>query len=599
MASTGKLCAMVILVCILGPIATGYLLPAGSTEHTGYEQGNPVNITMDLYNNTEPYNATYSGFANNAYMMGSVWRQPLGDSAYYTMPDYVDAGSAAGSIRTYSGTSYTESTLYSTGGGLGQQIDWTIPSSTFGSGNKLMVINWNVGTHIDVTTNQNIYVDGEAVTGPTEGGIRYAQGSEFVQIGTHQYPKTSTFRVTGYGGTVTATYFAASGYASDVSGQYVPAAADTWTDGAQWVNYKENVAADYIFRGESYTLTLHPMLEGIPATMATVTLSRAGATVTAGLQYSTIEPNPDYSLDDLTPDVLVTHSTSTAIGNYRDVLVRLQFDEEGNLEVKASGLMYSAGIALNYESRIINLVDVGEIPKDLGTSRAVPPMAPGDPLPEPEPAITYTLPDNFGGFKLSTAAEKTVIAYGAAATYSAGSYSVIVDNTVKLTDYFPGVTSSAELRSISQYGTAVDLPGMANLPVTDGKITITDTGREQHTVPVRNLTLLAVWNGADYDCYVGEIPIGTSAAPAIGLDGAWLLTAYVFKTTAYTYTTQDWVAGSFNLDESGFCVVGLICAFAAFVVAGLWGRKSGSKVLALMIIAAICGFVYFNLLLEV
>ena len=105
MASTGKLCAMVILVCILGPIATGYLLPAGSTEHIGYEQGNPVNITMDLYNNSEPYDATYSGFANNAYMMSSVWRQPLGGSAYYTMPDYVDAGSSAGSIRTYSGTS--------------------------------------------------------------------------------------------------------------------------------------------------------------------------------------------------------------------------------------------------------------------------------------------------------------------------------------------------------------------------------------------------------------------------------------------------------------------------------------------------------------
>ena len=37
---------------------------------------------------------------------------------------------------------------------------------------------------------------------------------------------------------------------------------------------------------------------------------------------------------------MVTHSTSTAIGNYRDVLVRLQFDEEGNLELtKITGIL--------------------------------------------------------------------------------------------------------------------------------------------------------------------------------------------------------------------------------------------------------------------
>lgn len=577
MGKTGKLCALVVLACILGPIATGYLLPAEATEHTGYEQGNPVNITTDLYNNSEPYTATYDGFANNAYMLGSRWVMTMGEPGkYYTMPDYVESGATAGPIRTYSGTDYTTSTIYRTGSSaLGQQLDWTIPSSTFGSGTQLMVINWNVGSHIDITSNQNIYVDGERVPGPTEGGIRYAQGSDYVQIGTHQYPKTSTFRLTGYGSSVTANYFAATGYASSTAGQYVPAADMTWTNGTQWVNYRENVAADYIFRGTDYTLTAHVILEGFPANMITVTLQRAGAAVTATLTYNLVVPSgSSWALE--------PHTVTQTIGNYRDVLLRLQMDSAG-LKVSVGGLGYSAAIAADYSSRIINLVELGTVPKALGN----------------DGMEDIPLPDTFAGLRISAAAERTVIAYCPATTYNAGTYSVIVDNSIRLTDYFPDITSSAELRSVSQYGTSVDLPNRPNVPVEDGKITITDLEGTEYTLPVRNLLLLAVWNGTDYDCYVNGASIGTSAAPAIGLDGAWLLSAYVFKTTSYTYTTQDWVAGSFNLDEAGFCVVGMLFAFAAFCVAGLWGRKSGSKVLALMIIAAICGFVYFNLLLEV
>lgn len=587
MATTGKLCALVVLACILGPIATGYLMPAGSTEHTGYEIGNPVNITTDLYNNTEAYDTAYTGIANNAYMIGSKWVQVLGDPNYYTMPEYVETGAAAGPIRTYSGTAYNHASLYTPGG---TYVDYTIPANVFSNSPGLLVINWNVGTHTGATTNQDIYVDGEAITGPTDGGIRYEGGSQYVCIGTHQYSKGSTFRVTGYGTAVTADYFAATGYASDVAGQYVPAAADTWADGAQWINYKDSVAADYIFRGENYTLTLKPMVTQFENNLVsypplTITLSRAGAAVTATMSYTTFTPDENY----VNGAVPVSNSESAVIGNYRDVLLRLQYDSAGDLVISVAGLGYSSAIAAGYESRIINMVELGTVPHILGSRIET----------IGQPAIEIPLGDTFAGMRVSAAATKSVIAYWASSTYHAGSYSVIVDNSVRLTDYFPGVTSSVQFRTVSQYGTAVDLPNNANLPVTDGKITVRDTDGEDHTISVKGLILLALWNGATYDCYVNDIAIGSSSAPAIGLDGAWLLTAYIYKTTAYTYTTQDWVAGSFNLDEAGFCVVGLICAFAAFVVAGLWGRKSGSKVLALMIIAAICGFVYFNLLLEV
>ena len=591
MASTGKLCAMVILVCILGPIATGFLMPAGESTHVGYEQGNPVNVTTDLYNNTEPYDAIYSGFANNAYMF------PVQMGLTYIPQDYVEAGSAAGPIRTYSSTPSSTTTL-ATGS---PSVNYTIPSSLFDpdTTNRLW-IDWDNDLSFN-PTDTHITVDGAMLTVETLTGIVY-QGGDYVQIGNEYYPITSTIKLTSTAGghTVKAYTFPATGWASDVAGQYVPEEitridgfGNTVYYGAEWVNYKEDVAADILLRdgGSGYTVTMVPRItvtqedsqyttvSGVTQT-TNLTVTRSGAAVTATFTYNTWDENG-----------ATTHSVSQSIGNYRDVLIRFTMTEDGGLNCSVSGLSYAANLSTAYESRIMNLYDLGTVPQHQADFEYESGGNTHD--------VLFTLDDHFDGFDLWAANAHTAIMYWASATYHAGSYSVIVDNSIKLTDYFPGITSSAELRSVSQYGTAIDLPNNANLLVTDGKITITDTDGNTHEVPVRNLILLAVWNGADYDCYVDDIAIGTSAAPAIGLDGAWLLTAYVFKTTAYTYTTQDWVAGSFNLDEAGFCVVGLIFAFVAFIAAGLWGRKSGSKVLALMIIAAICGFVYFNLLLEV
>ena len=590
MGKTGKLCALVILACILGPIATGYLLPAGTTEHTGYEQGNPVNVTANLYNNTEPYDAVYTGFGNNAYMF------PVQKGAAYIPQDYVDAGSSAGPIRTYAATPSSTVTLATGSPG----INYTIPSSMFDlNANRRLWIDWDNEAYLGVTSSR-ILVDGTVIDEVTHTGIVY-QGGQYVQIGNTYYPISSTITLTraAGGGSVVAYYFNATGWASDVAGQYVPKeitesgpSGNTIYYGAEWVNYKDDVAADLILRdgGSGYTITMVPRItltmedsqynttRGVMQT-TNLTVTRSGAAVTATFTYNTWDE-----------EGATAHTVTKSIGNYRDVLIRFSMTEDGGLNCSVSGLSYSAGISTDYESRIMNLYDLGTVPQHQADYEYVSGGEPYD--------VLYSLDDHFDGFDLWASAAHTAIMYWAAATYHAGSYSVIVDNTLTLTDYFPGVTSSAELRSISQYGTAIDLPNNANLQVEEGKITITGLDGEQYTLPVRNLTLLAIWNGTAYDCYVDDIAIGTSAAPAIGLQGAWLLTAYVFKTTPYTYTTNDWIAGSFNLDYSGFCVVGLLFSFFSFIVAGLWGRKSGSKVLSLMIITGICGFVYFNMLLE-
>ena len=174
-------------------------------------------------------------------------------------------------------------------------------------------------------------------------GVNY-DGGEYVRIGTEMYSKSSTFKLTGNGfGTVDAYYFDATGYASTDAGQYVPEASQTWTNGAMWTNYKDNTAADYIFRGTTYDVTIRP------TSTSSVELARAGAAVTATLTYTTYVDNPDYSLDDLTPTLTVTKTETATIGNYRDVLLRITYNAADDMIISVAGLGYSAGISTDYE----------------------------------------------------------------------------------------------------------------------------------------------------------------------------------------------------------------------------------------------------------
>ena len=547
MASTYKMCVLVVLACILGPIAAGYLLPSGeSVEKTGYTESNPVNITQDLYNGTVPYPVTYSGIKNNAFIIGAN---------NFAQPIYIDTGPAKGAVKTYNSTAGSTDTL-ATG-----WTQYTIPADRFTNvpTNQLMILSV-VGSNPGGILANNA---------PVDGSLYYEGGSTIVRDGGHnEYDLSATTFVASLrtGANLNVSYYQQTGWANPNMG-FSLSTGTTY----HWTNYLENKTIDFVFKFQDGGQIWFDDLYG--SRDIELRISQSYDNIYAAIPYVDI-PNTYHEKN---------------IGKFDEALLRLDFSELHKVKVLMSGLTYSEQVNAPIEGRIVNLkelwtIDIAENHEDY--------------------AHDWRADLYLAGNYDATINDLYPQIYVADTTYNGGSYSIIKDNTVNPAWYFPLENCSAELRSISQYGDSITLPGAANanLPVTGGYVTVTGTENGETVskeVKLRELTLLAVYDSENrsYACYVDGILLGQTNTPAIVLNGAWILTAYVYKTEAYTYTTLEWDMGTFNLDATGFCLVGLLCSFVAFVGLGLWGRRSGGKVAALAFVALLCAFVYLTILM--
>lgn len=553
MASTYKMCVLVVLACILGPIAAGYLLPSGeSMEKTGYTESNPVNITQDLYNDTVGYPVTYSGIKNNAFITGAN---------SFAQPNYIDTSPAKGAVKTYNSTAGSTDTI-ATG--------WTqypIPADRFTNvpTNQLMILAVQGGTIGGGILANNT---------PVYGNLYYEGGSAIVRDGGHnEYDLSSTTFVAHLksGNNLNVSYYQQTGWANPDMG-FSLSNSTTY----HWTNYLENKTIDFVFKFQNAGWVCFEDLNntGTLGHDTELTIRSSGSYISLNLNTS-FEPE---------------QAISKSLGKYNEALIRLDFSEENKIHIFMSGLIYSEQVSTPIAGRIVELKEFASID-----------------IPEGQPYYGKPWRSDLtlrSGYDDSISDSYPVQIYISGTTYNGGSYSIIKDNTVNPAWYFPQENCSAELRSISQYGDSITLPGAsnANLPITGGYVTVTGTENGETVskeVKLRELTVLAVYDADThlYSCYIDNILLGQQAAPTITLNGAWLLTAYVFKTEAYTYTTLEWDMGTFNLDVTGFCLVGLLCSFVAFVGLGLWGRRSGGKVAALAFVALLCAFVYLTILM--
>ena len=99
----------------------------------------------------------------------------------------------------------------------------------------------------------------------------------------------------------------------------------------------------------------------------------------------------------------------------------------------------------------------------------------------------------------------------------------------------------------------------------------------------------------------GEAIIESSAAVThceIVFRGGWLASFYFYPITEVPQPSYDWIVGGFGLDLSGFCMVGLMTSVGSGMAASLYGRRSGTKTSLVFLTAAICGFVYLLILMD-
>lgn len=63
---TGKLCCLIITLCIIVPMGVGFVMPSSVSQETTYSPGEASNLTNDIRNATSNYYSDYYGDMNNA-----------------------------------------------------------------------------------------------------------------------------------------------------------------------------------------------------------------------------------------------------------------------------------------------------------------------------------------------------------------------------------------------------------------------------------------------------------------------------------------------------------------------------------------------------
>lgn len=175
-------------------------------------------------------------------------------------------------------------------------------------------------------------------------------------------------------------------------------------------------------------------------------------------------------------------------------------------------------------------------------------------------------------------------------------YPVIVDNEYNPARITGSNQSTTSITDVARYGDSISFGGNT-YTLTKGNITM-PSGRQ---LPLSRCTFESVYNAdtQQYDNRIGGTVISTSATPStITFNGTWDANVTSAPITSETTTVQKWIAGGWAWDGVGvsFGMVGLVACVGVFIALGMYGRRSGAKVGALMLVCAGGALIFLSLL---
>lgn len=173
----------------------------------------------------------------------------------------------------------------------------------------------------------------------------------------------------------------------------------------------------------------------------------------------------------------------------------------------------------------------------------------------------------------------------------AGSFPSTKDYTLDFAELFPNALMSLKLNSIGVYGDTLTV-GSTSYPVTNGRILV-----DGKAVNLKGAVISFTPEEDGLTGFINGRELGSFAAqPPITFGGEWSLTAIAYKVEEVSSSSMEWNAGGFGLDKDGFIAAGLLTACAAFVLLGMYGRASGTKVGLLAVICGGAAIVYIMLI---
>lgn len=223
---------------------------------------------------------------------------------------------------------------------------------------------------------------------------------------------------------------------------------------------------------------------------------------------------------------------------------------------------------------------------------------------------TYTIPLSTGtplnGIDMvslgSTTVQKAARIYCYSADVPTGKQLLITDNTLDLANYYPDTSVFLKISGNAFYGGSMTLPVVGSLTVTDGQITFTDLDGIERTVRIRDSIIAATYDSEThlYEVNMNGYKFAQNVAAAdlqITFGGTWLFNASVSPVTPRTSEEYVFDFTTLNITMQEYAFIGLITAVLAFVACALIGKRSGTKVLSMLLVSGLAGMIYIGMLL--
>ena len=197
---------------------------------------------------------------------------------------------------------------------------------------------------------------------------------------------------------------------------------------------------------------------------------------------------------------------------------------------------------------------------------------------EPQPNIYFSPAEHFSGFSFTG---PTPVIRIDAAKVGAYDYRMMEDAV-----YDPAVFRTNPETTLSKglrFGQSIEFGGNT-YNVTKGNITI-----GTHDFSLEGMQFESVQVGGLYENRINGNLISTTATPStITFNGKWLVDVTTQSQSMETVSETKWEPGKFawNGIDTDFKIAGLLASLGAFIGLAVYGRRSGTKVMPLLVV---CG----------
>ena len=206
--------------------------------------------------------------------------------------------------------------------------------------------------------------------------------------------------------------------------------------------------------------------------------------------------------------------------------------------------------------------------------------------------VTSSLPNNINSLYVKLFSNRSPTMRIDSAEFSAMEYPIIENITYTPSDF--KTNPSTTITNPQIYGPSFSFGGNT-YTVKQGNITIGN-----HDIPIKDLVLSSKPNpNGGYDNKIGNTIVSTTAQPStITFNGKWSASISTTAQEEYEYTKTEWIVGSFAWDgvDQNFLMVGLITCLGVFIALGIYARRSGARVLPLMVVCGGAALLFFVML---